>query len=665
MPVTVSAFSSAQLAASGVADTLDLASVVPGLVFNVGVGLGSPYLRGVGTVADGVGQENPVAIYVDGIYQPSKAAAIDSFSDVDRVEVLKGPQGTLFGRNATGGLISVITKDPSSTLQGDVKVGYGTYNTAFGDFYVTGPVANDLTGSLTGYFSHQTDGFGKNEFTDHPINRTEEGGVRAKVLFKPTDRTRITLTADYSQRDSSIGVAYRPIYGDKPAFGPLYTGGAYDVDENINPFLNVRDYGAALKIEQRLDWVTFNSITSFRKTDYHLRLDEVYEPVDAFVEDIPIFEDSFSQEFQAVGEKTHGLQWQLGTFLYFENSKQAANLQGFVVPGPTLQSETAVGEQPIQSYAVYGQATQDLPEHTRLTIGLRYTYEEHQLNAYNTALALNGVNTRFGNTDQGAIFQKPTWRFALDHDFTSDVLGYVSYNRGFASGLFNALAPTTPAVQPEILDAYEVGLKSTLLARRLSVNISGFYYKYNEIQLSKFVNGIQLLNNAASAQFDGVDLDFRAAVTPQFHVSGGVEYLKAFFLSYPDAPIAVPLPSGGNSFISASGTGNELADAPHWTPNITGTYDAEVFQGQAEFAATYSYNSGYYAEADDEVRQKGYSLVNATASWSPPGSRFKLSIFGKNLANQFYAATLTNQGFATVIAPAPPRTVGASIDVKF
>jgi len=193
VPIVVSAFAGDQLEAAGVQSTLDLAAVTPGLEFGTQAAYGQPFLRGVGTVANGPGVESPVALYVDGIYYGAMIGSVLTLNNIEQVEVLKGPQGTLFGRNATGGLIQITTKDPTQKFGGYVDAGYGSYNTATGDLYVSGGATHSVAADLSVHYQDQGTGFGRNAFTNSEVNKTKDLSVRSKWVFTPSDATSIKL----------------------------------------------------------------------------------------------------------------------------------------------------------------------------------------------------------------------------------------------------------------------------------------------------------------------------------------------------------------------------------------------------------------------------------------------------------------------------------------
>jgi iron complex outermembrane recepter protein len=649
VPLTVQAFSAKQLDASGITSTVDLARVTPGLAYGRGVGLGSPFLRGVGTGGNGPGVENTVAVYVDGVYYASKSSAISDLENIERVEVLKGPQGTLFGRNASGGLIQIVTTDPTSTPELRLKAGYGNYDTVTFNGFGNVGLTDDLAVNVGGSYSDQGRGWGKNLVSGKDINLTKKFNIRGKAKWTPSDATSVTLTGDYAFYNSSVGIAIRPLDGIKPRQGGLFTGGQYDVTQNIEPFVRSRIGGVSLKIEHDLDFAKLVSTTAWRADKYALQVDGDTTPTPFLLSQGFAREKQYSQEFQLSSDQTDGLQWTTGVYLFYYSGNQLNYIN---------TSTIIYGRQRSQSAAVYGQATKELFAGTRLTLGGRFTWETRKIDGYTSTST---------PAPQQKSFRKPTWRIALEHDFAPDVLGYVSYNRGFKSGTFNSASPASPAVNPEIVDAYEAGLKTTLFDRKVRFNTAGFYYNFRDIQLTSFVgvNNIQILRNAARAEIYGIDVDFEIVPTDRLRLSGSAEWLHARFTKFLGAPIATAdLVNGGNTVVNGNASGNQLIRAPSFSANVMANYTIPVREGSVDFNVSYTYTGRVYQEADNYLSVPPLYLVNAQISWAIDHN-YKISVWGRNLTNKFYYANSSALFQASSGAPAEPRTYGVTVGVQF
>ena len=224
-------------------------------------------------------------------------------------------------------------------------------------------------------------------------------------------------------------------------------------------------------------------------------------------------------------------------------------------------------------------------------------------------------------------YAKPTWRIALDHRFSPEVLAYVSFNHGYKTGGFNISDPTNIAIRPEELDAYEVGLKTDLLRKRLRLNASGFYYRYNNIQVARFSTGAIDFYNGAKATIYGFDLDGEAVLTPDIRLSGGLELLHDRFTDFPNAEISQPLATGGYAGTLGSANGNRLPFSQDATAQVTLDYRHDYVPGRVEANATYAYNTGWFTEPDNFLRQRPFSALNARLTYTPAGSSFPVAVW--------------------------------------
>ena len=316
------------------------------------------------------------------------------------------------------------------------------------------------------------------------------------------------------------------------------------------------------------------------------------------------------------------------------------------------------------SYAAFGQTTYEIVTGTKFTVGLRETSESQFGEQLQQVITLkNGFQIIDPDVRNSARFNKLTWRFALDHEFTDDILGYISYNRGFKSGAYNISFPLDPALRPESVDAYEVGLKTEFLDRRVRLNGATFYYNYSNIQTSFARGGLLALQNGAKAKDYGVEWDLDTIVSEHFSVNAGAQWLHTKFESFPQGNLATPNPAGG--FIQTNGdlTGNQLPQAPKGTLSIGGDLHYGTGIGEVGLAVNYLYNSGFFPEADNTLRQPHYHMLGSSLRWESLDKKLYGSIWGKNLVNE----AVFSQGFAGGISGQetfqPPRTYGITFGV--
>ena len=335
VPVSVTAVSGASLTNAGVTNLQNLTDVVPGFTVQ-DAGFETTRVRGVGSSAIGPGIENAVAVYVDGVYYPTITTGLLDFVDVSQVEVLKGPQGTLFGRNATGGLVQITTKTPSHDPHLDADLSYGNYESGKADLYVTGGLTDKLAADLAVQASTQGQGFGYNHAADKGVYRNDSDVVaRSKWVFDATPNTRLTTIFDYSQnRNSFIGIENIPGTKVPPFVGPTYRySNPWDTDTETQPLLFTKGGGVSTKLEHDFGFLKFSDIVAYRESGffYTIDLDGTATPFQrTYLFDR---EHAFSEEAQIQSEKQSRIQYTAGVY-YFSNDAKYIPGSQIQFPGP-------------------------------------------------------------------------------------------------------------------------------------------------------------------------------------------------------------------------------------------------------------------------------------------------------------------------------------------
>jgi iron complex outermembrane receptor protein len=294
---------------------------------------------------------------------------------------------------------------------------------------------------------------------------------------------------------------------------------------------------------------------------------------------------------------------------------------------------------------------------------LRYTYERRSLDGLESG-TLNGVvPVQLANLQTSTVTQTPTWRIALNHDFSDNVHGYISYNRGFKSGGYNVTAPTLAPYLPEKLDAYEIGLKTQFFDRRLTVNTAFFYYDYTNIQVSRFINGSPEVYNGGRAKLYGLDVDVTARITNRFTLSGGVELEHSEFTSFPNSDYFFSCATPYPTVCSLSAVGNQLPQTPTASETINADYRLPLTKGELNFNLNADLSSGYYFTPSNELRQGPYGLLNGSIRWTD--GKYTISVWGKNLTNNILPISENPAPTALAVAYGPPRTFGVTVGTKF
>ena len=664
VPVAVTAFSATSLENKGVRTMTDLGMVTPGLVFpTAGIG-GSPRIRGVGTQISVAGNENSVATYVDGVYFPSAGANVMAFNNIQQVAVLKGPQGTLFGRNATGGLIQITTLDPSGAFTGEAEIGYGNRDTISGNVYLGGSMSDGFAADLAVSYMNRRDGFGTNLFNGQDVGTSESFAARSKWKVALGPDTNATVILDYAHIKAS-SPAYRPAPGTLPLTGVVFAGRKFDVISDVQPLADSEDYGVSLNLNHDFGGAKLVSISAYRHGDWKFAFDSESLPLPILSANGTVPDRMYSQELQLISTGEEALTWVLG--LYYFNRKSGfspAQLQapalGFIQDFSTRQNT--------ESFAGYGQATYKVNDQTAVTLGLRLTSETKSFAASGVFHSLAPVfDAPLGPTARSDKVTKLTWRAAIDHHLSQDVMIYASYNRGFKSGGYD---PTSVAVasyiRPEVLDAFELGLKSELLDRHLRINGSAYYYDFKDIQLNTYINGLPAVYNGEQAKSYGFDLDLTAVPTSGLTLTAGLGYVHDRFEDFLISRTAV-LPSGGIIQLpDGSAKGKRLPNTPDWTVNLGIEYKIPLGAAELTLSGDYFHSSQWFSAPENRTSQPAYSLVNASANLSFADERYSLKIWGKNLGNIAYASQLFNQvPVADVVAFADGRTFGITLGAKF
>ena len=686
VPVAVTAASAAKLASVGITNTQDLGQITPGLSAPQASGFTQPHIRGVGSSTNGPGLEQPVATYIDGVYIAAATSSLLTLNNVDRIEVLKGPQGTLFGRNATGGLIQIVTKDPASHPEAAVNLSYANYKDVTADAYVTGPLAGNLRADLALRYETQQDGWGRNLGTGHVTGELpHDFAGRAKFLFEPGDATQVRLALDYEDRDSrrdtqKLDERQRPGTFDNPFFGgPFPQGGKYDINNNFDPENELKAGGASLQIKQDLGAVTLQSTTAYRRTKYHFTLDLDETPLSLTDLNGHPKDRQFSQEVQLSSNSAGRLTWTAGLFYYNANDQWDPINISFgaspisPVPGVPATVQTS-DRMRTNSIAGYGQASYEFVTDTHLTLGGRYTYERKRLNGVSRFL-INGFDA--GDTAipdptldiPGSVnFKRFNYRIALDHKFGPDILGYISYITGFKSGGYNLDVPSNAPYKPEDIQALEAGLKTELFDRHVRINTAGYYYIYKNIQVGRYIDTLELIYNGARARIYGVDLDAEFVVARGLTLDGGFAYNHARFTSFPNADYIVPacgLTPAPGGVVSCSADGNHLPFSPKITFNVGGTYKIELPIGSIEANASYFRTTQYFAAPDNIASQPAYDIVNVSLGWTDPAKHLSAKAWAKNLTNTYYSTSLIEAGQGVIRGNGAPRTYGVTLGYSF
>ncbi len=659
VPITMLSHTGEALASKGIESVTQLSEVVPSLNINTGSGTTIVMLRGVGTSAVTAGNEPSVATYIDEVYNPAPTANMSSFADVERVEVLKGPQGTLFGRNATGGLLHVITRDPSHdpelTLRGGIA-NYGTWETGL---YATTGITDTLAVNISANYKDADKSYVDNQVPGVNFLPENRYNVRAKLLYTPTDNTEVKLVFSEEHYESSNNMIRTPLPGVTARTGEVTPDGWHKAAHEIVTYNEYDNTHVSLHLRQSFSDVDLVSITAYRENEYFSPYDNDGTSVfdtNSYAQTNTRF---FSEEVRLMSTGDGSLHWIVGLF-YSDFSTYYDPLR-VELPGVTIFNR---GEQQNVGKAVFGEIDWAFTEKASLVLGLRYNEDELTLDQRPTTINGNAI---FPYTSLEEDFEKLTYRAGLNYRFTDDLMVYVTASRGYKGGIFNMAnlgGPPSAPVQPEELDAIEVGFKSSgWFGGRATLNGAVFDYDYQNLQLVTIGSGTTTTANAAAASIRGAELEMDAQVTDKLRLSAGVSYLDSEYDEY-FGITNVPNPNGmGNVATTGNFAGNDLMRAPEMTFNAALNY---VLPAGFDVVVNYYYNDGFYWDEDNRIKEPSYEVVNFSFNWRDPAEKVKLSLWGKNMTDTEYSVYSTNAPPAgDNYTAAAPRTYGISGEYSF
>ena len=676
VPIAVAAFSADQLAQAGLRTASDLQTVVPGVTMDSNGSRSPIFLRGVGN--NNYGSQSSVLTFIDGVYQPFDGTGGTEFSNVQSIELAKGPQGTLFGRNATGGVLQIRTKNPLDWQGVDLELGYANYDTLSGKVYAAAKLSDKAAVDVAGFYYNQDNGWGENLFDNSDFYTTKRYGVRSKFVAEAGDDFTVTLVGDYSNRRGQLGVGLSrpvntPFIYDSANAQKLFLPTIYDVNtDDPRAGWKSEEGGGALTLEKRFGDVKLLSISSYRRAKEFFLVDIDGGPIPAFTLDRTDQRRVFTQEFQLSGSSDK-FNWATGLYYYYAKS----NIVGPVFGGPVTSFAffTPPGVDFVvsstdraNSYAAYAQGTYEILPGTNLTLGARYTIEKREITGRTTG---SPVLSPGSAGTQEKTFKKPNLRVALDHKFAPNVMGYASFSRGFNAGFFSQQAfffndAMNPAIKPETVDAYEIGVKTDLLGRHLRVNLSAFLYDYTNLQQQIYINNSVTTTNAGAAKIKGAEFEVIAQPVRDFTLAVNGTYLDTKYSSYPNAPFYSLLPSGELVASSIDATDKRVTLAPEFSLQVSALYTLRTEIGSFDTSANLNYRSKIYADPHNDFVIPGRTLIGLNERWTANGGNTNITLWVQNLTDKKWnssTALLTPNG--NIGRPAAPRTYGVTVGQKF
>ncbi len=677
--ISVTAFTGDQIRALGFTNTTDVVAMTPGLNYTVPNAESSQinfFLRGVGLNDFADANENPVAVYVDDVYRPAMGGLSFQMFDMERVEVLRGPQGSLFGRNTTGGLVHFISKRPSDELDGYLNLTGADYSQIKIEGAIGGPIGETVAGRIS-VATNKHDGYTDNRGTGPDYNETDAKAARGQLLFTPSDSVDVLVNAYYSDNDAAVGAwqheATHIVNGQSVGLGPNEQGlgvdcnldgvvdatdrppgtdcfGYRDTDGDVfagefdrDGRVEVETTGVSLNIDWELENFTITSITAVQNVE---RLQSEDTDAGPFPLILPTFQaetDTITQELRIAGG-SDTFRW-LGGVYYFDNEVDGHYLLdltnlGFVFFDANYTQET-------DSLALFGQLEFDLSDQWTLIVGARGSSEEKELDYLNVDTSgfftdvvglPDNVAFDFDRNSVGdlAIQDHDSYSGKLELDWrpNDDLLFYGSYSRGTKSAGFNVgfldqtllFASNTVATIPydeETLSSYELGFKSTLMGGRTRLNASAFYYDYKDFQTFRFELLNQIIFNT-DAEVSGLELELQSSPGGGWDLAFGVALLDATAKD-------IPSPAGVLR-------DRDMVASPDVAANALVRYEWPAFNGHFAVQAWANYQDELYFDIQNSPvsLEDGYTVGNARVSYAGADDRWELAAFVHNLADEEY-----------------------------
>ncbi|WP_281783689.1 TonB-dependent receptor [Sinimarinibacterium flocculans] len=726
VPISIQAFSGSELEAKGVTDASKLQNLSSGLIFNQVAGYAVIYIRGVGTDAFIPSADLSIATYVDGVYFPFSVTLAKALGTLERIEVLKGPQGTLFGRNSTGGAISIVTRDPGPEYTGSVTASYGRYEDLQSKAYLAGPLSDTVSGSVSVLYNHKKDYYEhapESPRYGEDLQQYQDKGANIKLKWEPSEWFDAKIDG-YAFESRGVGTFMFDQDAPSPLIGGLLglqSGEDYKVYSDQYQRGAFETQTAALTVNLRPEWFDLKSITSYQEfgADGLGDFDGTGKNVASFSSqpadsprsrEFPQYGRAATQEFQLLstpgGLGPDWLTYILG--FYYINSSAGFQPATFRVSGlndllsgsalqildnPLLNSVAALiggiglpqvganisiyGSLDTESTATFAQFAVHPTDELSVTIGGRYQQETRRVYGAHTDLTLLPDGQPIvlfpvsGNEHPEQTIDQDNFspRVALQWHPSDTFNVYGSYSKGFKSGSFNIVNMTTPPgeIRPEEVTALELGFKSMLFSNRLRLNAAVFRNSIKDLQvqvISLLSGGVTSFENAGEATIDGFEVEANWAITDNLILGLNGSYLDSRYDSYAPASGFDP-DRGGLYSASMDFTGNRIVRTPEYSGAVTLNYALAAPGGTFEIAGDLYYNDGFFYDAGNTVAQARYTLFGGQLSYLHERSDVRVTLFGENLTNERYYTYRLPIDFGVLARLAPPRGYGVRLGWEF
>ncbi len=630
-PMAVSALSDDDLTRLSTPTIDQAAAMMPSVTFTQNGTFGQLSIRGIGTNAVNAGSDPSSAVYLDGVYLARPAMAFVDFLDLDRVEVLRGPQGTLYGRNAVGGALNLITRQPDNEFQASARVSAGNLDELRAEARVSGALKRDKVMGSASFARAVRDGYVRDlDHPNHPLGGDDVTAARGQLRVVFDRRTDFLVSGDVTDQDGTL-LTFNKVLQVKPGFTVNNPPDLHEVRTSTEASSGLLHYGATARLTSALTpSTTLVSITAFRKLDNEFIVDADITELPLLVTHNLELQHQFSQELTVSGIQPR-FTWLAGMFFFDEDDHQTLR-----VDQPATRTQVLLDPRvAATSVAVFGQTTVGLTQRLSATTGLRYTREQKDIDNAGDRHNLDPPmaplpETAYAYSDS---IEHEAWtpKFGLEMKLPRDTTAYISATRGFKSGGFNP-SSTQPGrgYAPEWAWSYEGGLK-TALGGRARLNLAVFHMDYTNLQVQTPIGiGVFDIRNAAAATIRGVEVESNARIGRGVNAGGHLAWLDATYDRY----VAVGI--GG---VTGDVAGRRLNNAPEWSGRLwaewTGTVRASTLLSIGVDATAQS--TVFYTPFNDTIqRQLPYGLLGARAEIGPGHRRWSINAYARNLTNTDY-----------------------------
>ena len=702
-PIAITALTGAQLEQLGRDDLSAIVAQTPTMAYSEAGGESQIYIRGVGSNLFNVGADPSVAIHLDGVYLGRSNMGLTQFLDVERVEVLRGPQGTLYGRNATGGAINIISRMPGKETAGYVSGSVGNFDRR--ELRAAATLANDgpWSARLAGRWSEDSgytddlDSRGSNEIDDNNLY-----ALRGTLRYGG-DRFTATLIGDYSEFNNG-NTSIRPIdnLGAAQALGALATANFHDTRNPVPSFNDWQTGGVTLHARWDIgEHLSFTSISAYRAWDSDFLFNTDGTEIEVTRTSLVFDTKQYSQELQLASNHDK-FRWIVGAYYLEEDKFGALGLVrlNLATPG-TFQ---ILDDNDGRAFALFGQFDFDVTDRVSLTAGLRYSDESksdfnRQFNIFRSASNVQAEIERglFGNLvypatpsntprNRSDFWTATTPKVGIQFKANDDMLFYASWSKGFKSGGYNGFQPSNPVYQPEFIRSLEFGAKTEWADGRVRLNAAAFRYNYSDLQVSTFLNGLTFTANAANSTVTGAEFDLIWKPVDALEINASVAFLDAKYEQYlaiyglctlyaiqviADANCAGITPSAPAPARRVNAAGHRLNNSPEFKGLLSARYEFALSSGaKFNLFGSVSHTGDIFFNAANAAvaKQKAYTLVDLRAAHTNSSGNLEFALFAKNVTDEKYFQnivqfTSTSLPPAANALPAPGAVITDSLSV--